>query len=295
MSENKESKFELEEIKFAQNFIIEVGKNLKDLHSNISKYNEELGKGNFPTTLKLLKKISTKINNLTTLLKQNDKKYLISLEDQLSNIKKWINDENSLREYKKSQYKDYFLHNLFDKFKSCELDVKGNFPIFKCNNFKFELDTRKMTSKLIYGGDKEKVDTFDDWNLESISHSIKNFYDYFEKIHIDEELKIIYQSYINCRNKNPESVVEWVPIFDILSEYVQTKQNVNNEFKYPEKVFFSFIIYQIFQNPNHSINGKKMGRRTATHTAAGNKNEHLWIPLNKEDLLGENIMYLSFR
>jgi hypothetical protein len=295
MSENKESKFKLDEINVSQNFIIEVGKNLKDLHSNILKYNEELDKGNFPVTLKLLVKISTKTNNLDKILKQSNEIKIISLEDEVLKIKKWINNENSLREHKKSQYKDFFLHNLFDKFKSCELEVKGNFPIFKCNNFKFELDPRKMTSKLIYGGDKEKIDNFDDWNLESISNSIKNFYDFFKKIRIDEELKIIYQSYINCRNKNSESTVDWIPILDILSEYVKTKKNPNNELKYPEKVFFSFIIYLILQNPSHLIFGKKMGRRTATHTAAGNKNEHLWIPLNKEDLLGENIMYLSFK
>jgi hypothetical protein len=295
MSENKESKFNLEEINVSQNFIIEVGKNLKDLHSNILKYNEELDKGNFPVTLKLLVKITTKTNNLDKILKQNNEIKIIHLEDEVSKIKKWINDENSLREHKKSQYKDFFLHNLFNKFKSCELEVKGNFPIFKCNNFKFELDTRKMTSKLIYGGDKEKIDNFDDWNLESISNSIKNFYDFFKNINIDEELKIIYQSYINCRNKNLESAVDWIPILDILSEYLKTKQNPNNELKYPEKAFFSFLIYLILQDPSLVISGKKMGRRTATHTAAGNKNEHLWIPLNKEDLLGENIMYLSFK
>jgi hypothetical protein len=295
VSENKESQFELDEIAFTQNFIIEVGKNLKDLHSNISKYNEELDKGNFPATLKLLQKLSTKTSNLNVILKQNNEMKIIPLDDQISKIEKWINNENSLKEYKKSQYKDSFLHNLFDTFKSYELEVKGNFPIFKCNNFKFELDTRKMTSKLIYGGDKEKIGHFDDWNLESISNSIKNFYDFFKKINIDEELKIIYQSYINCRTEHSETTADWIPILDILSEYTKTKQNANNELKYPEKVFFSFIIYQILQNPNHEILGKKMGRRTATHTAAGNKNEHLWIPLNKEDLLGENIMYLSFR
>ena len=295
MSENKESQFELDEIAFTQNFIIEVGKNLKDLHSNISKYNEELDKGNFPATLKLLQKLSTKTSNLNVILKQNNEMKIIPLDDQISKIEKWINNENSLKEYKKSQYKDSFLHNLFDTFKSYELEVKGNFPIFKCNNFKFELDTRKMTSKLIYGGDKEKIGHFDDWNLESISNSIKNFYDFFKKINIDEELKIIYQSYINCRTEHLESAVDWIPILDILSEYLKTKQNPNNELKYPEKAFFSFLIYLILQDPSLVISGKKMGRRTATHTAAGNKNEHLWIPLNKEDLLGENIMYLSFK
>ena len=225
MSENEESKFKLEEINVSQNFIIEVGKNLKDLHSNILKYNEELDKGNFPATLKLLVKITTKTSNLDKILKQNNKIKIMYLEDQVLKINTWITKENSLRENKKLNYKELFLKNLFEKFKSQELEIKGNFPIFKCKNFKFELDERKITSKLIYGGDREKIEDFNDWDLEHIPNVIKKFYDFFEKISIDEELKIIYQSYMNCINKNTTTTEEWVPILDILSEYIKAKQN----------------------------------------------------------------------
>ena len=46
---------------------------------------------------------------------------------------------------------------------------------------------------------------------------------------------------------------------------------------------------------NLRISNKKITRRTATHTASGKSSEHLWIPGKTEDLIGENIMYLSFK
>ena len=101
MSENE--KFDLDQYSLIQNFITEVNKNLKDLHVHISKYNEELDKNNFPTTLKLLPKITLKINNLEKVLKQNKEITINSLDNQMSNINAWIckQKDSKIQENKK--------------------------------------------------------------------------------------------------------------------------------------------------------------------------------------------------
>ena len=84
MSENE--KFDLDQCSRIQNFMTEVNKNLKDLNVHLSKYNEELDKNNFPATLRLLPKITLKINNLEKILKQNKEIIINSLDNQMSEI-----------------------------------------------------------------------------------------------------------------------------------------------------------------------------------------------------------------
>ena len=294
MSENE--KFRLEQINDIQNYVIEVGKNLKELQSSISKYNEELDKENFPATLKLLPKISSKINNLDTILKQNNEIKISNLENEISKINSWIDIQKDLKlqETKKIKYKEFFLDNLYEKAKSKNLKVEGRFPDCHCNNFRLKLDERKLSLKLLYGGDQEKIKVFDDWNLENILNFIHNFYELFEKINLNNELKNIHESYRNCL-KNKVSEEKWVPIVDILFEYTKIKQNNNDQLIYPERIFFSFLIYKIAPNPELKIADERITTRTATHEAAGKSNDHLWIPTKVEDLLGQNIMYLSFK
>ena len=106
MSENE--KFNLDQCSRIQNFMTEVNKNLKDLNVHISKYNEELDKNNFPATLKLLPKITLKINNLEKILKQNKEITISSLDNQMSEINAWIGKQkdSKLQESKKMKYKD---------------------------------------------------------------------------------------------------------------------------------------------------------------------------------------------
>jgi len=294
MSENE--KFDLDQCSRIQNFMTEVNKNLKDLNVHLSKYNEELDKNNFPATLKLLPKITLKINNLEKILKQNKEIIINSLDNQMSEINAWIGKQkdSKLQESKKMKYKEFFLEHLYEKSKLKNLKVEGRFPDFHCNNFKLKLDERKLSLKLLYGGDNEKMKEFDSWNLDEILDYICNFYEFFKKINLENELKQIHDSFTNCL-KNKESGTEWIPIIDILSEYTKIKQKTGNEVIFPERVWFSFLIYQITEKPDLRISDKKITRRTATHTASGKSSEHLWIPIKTEDLMGENIMYLSFK
>ena len=294
MSENE--KFRLDQISNIQNYVIEIGKNLKELQSSISKYNEELDKENFPATLKLLPKITLKINNLNKILKENNEIKISYLENQVLEINTWINKQKDLelQKNKKIKYKEFFLDNLYEKSTSKKLIVEGRFPDFHCNNFKLKLDERKFSIKLLYGGDEEKMKIFEDWDLENILNYIYDFYEFFKKINLENELKQIHESYINCL-KNKGLGMEWVPIVDILSEYTKIKQNNNDQLVYPRRILFSFLIYRISENSQLRVAGEKITRRTATHTASGKSSEHLWIPTKTEDLIGENIMYLSFK
>ena len=290
MLENQ--KFSLEQINNIQNYIIIVGKNLKDLYGSIIKYNEELDDGNFPATLKLLPKISIQINNLNIMLKGNNEIKINNLENEISEIITWAGKQNDLKlqEDRKMKYKQFFISNLSEIAKSKKLEVEGAFPNFRCNNFKLKLDERKFSLKLVYGGDQEKMKVFDDWNLEKIFNYINNFYEFFEKIKLNDELEKIYESYVNCL-KNKESEEE-IGIIEVLSEY---KENTHNKIIYSERAFFSFLILKISENSDLTVLGKRISKRTATHSASGKNNEHLWIPRNTKDLIGQNIGYLYFK
>ena len=291
---SKNEKFNLDQISNIQNFINEISKNLKDLDSSILKYNKELDEENLPAILKLLPKISLKINSLNKILKQNNEIKIIHLENEIFKINMWLDEQKKLQENKKIKYKQFFLDNLYEKSKSKKLEFEGRFPGFNSNNFKLKLDEKKFNSKVVYGGDEEKMKIFEDWNLESILNYIYNFYEFFEKINLNNELKNIHAAYRNClKNKTLDD--EWVPIVDILSEYTQIKENDKNPLIYPERVFFSFLIYKISENSELKVLEARISRRTATHGAAGKINEHLWIPTKIKDLIGENIMYLSFK
>ena len=294
MLENE--KFSLEQIKNIQNYIIKVGKNLKDLYENVSKYNKELDDGNFPATITLLKKISSQIKNLNIILKENNEIKINSLENHISEINTWVSKQSDLKlkEERGIKYKIFFTENLFEKSKSKNLEFEGNFPYYRCNNFKLKLNKIKFSSTLLYGGNEEKVIMFNDWNLENILNYIENFYEFFKKINLDNELKVIHESYINClKNKGIEEA--WIPIKDILSEYVNIKQKNNEKLIYPERIFLSFLIHKISRKHELSIMGKRIITQTATHSASTNRNEHLWIPIETKDLLGANIMDLSFK
>ncbi len=246
--------------------------------------------------MKLLPKISSKINNLDKILKQNNEIKISNLENEISKINSWIDIQKDLKlqETKKIKYKEFFLDNLYEKSKSKKLKVEGRFPDFHCNNFKLKLGERKFSLKLLYGGDEEKMKVFEDWNLENILNYIYNFYEFFEKINLNNELKDIHESYRNCL-KNKVSNEKYIPIIDVLLEYTKIKQNTNNKLIYPERIFFSFLIYKIAQNPELKIADERITTRTATHGASGKSNEHLWVPTKIEDLMGQNIMYLSFK
>lgn len=293
---SKNEKFDLDQYSLIQNFITEVNKKLKDLHVHISKYNDELDKNNFPATLKLLPKITLKIKNLDKILKQNKEIAISSLDNQMLEINSWIvkQKDSKIQENKKTKYKEFFLDNLYEKSKSKKLKIEGRFPDFHCNNFKLKLDERKFSLKLLYGGDNEKMKEFDNWDLDEILDYIYNFYEFFKKTNLENELNQIHESFTNCV-KNQESSTEWVPIIGILSEYTKIKQVTGDKVPFPERVWFSFLIYKISENPNLRISDKKITRRTATHTASGKSSEHLWIPTKTEDLIGENIMYLAFK
>lgn len=293
---SKNEKFDLDQYSLIQNFITEVNKKLKDLHVHISKYNDELDKNNFPATLKLLPKITLKIKNLDKILKQNKEIAISSLDNQMLEINSWIvkQKDSKIQENKKTKYKEFFLDNLYEKSKSKKLKIEGRFPDFHCNNFKLKLDERKFSLKLLYGGDNEKMKEFDNWDLDEILDYIYNFYEFFKKTNLENELNQIHESFTNCV-KNQESRTEWVPIIGILSEYTKIKQIAGDKVPFPERVWFSFLIYKISENPNLRISDKKITRRTATHTASGKSSEHLWIPTKTEDLIGENIMYLAFK
>lgn len=293
---SKNEKFDLDQYSLIQNFITEVNKKLKDLHVHISKYNDELDKNNFPATLKLLPKITLKIKNLDKILKQNKEIAISSLDNQMLEINSWIvkQKDSKIQENKKTKYKEFFLDNLYEKSKSKKLKIEGRFPDFHCNNFKLKLDERKFSLKLLYGGDNEKMKEFDNWDLDEILDYIYNFYEFFKKTNLENELNQIHESFTNCV-KNQESRTEWVPIIGILSEYTKIKQVTGDKVPFPERVWFSFLIYKISENPNLRISDKKITRRTATHTASGKSSEHLWIPTKTEDLIGENIMYLAFK
>ena len=214
----------------------------------------------------------------------------------MSEINSWLGKQkdSKLQENKKIKYKEFFLDNLYKKSKLKNLKVEGRFPDFHCNNFKLKLDERKLSLKLLYGGDKEKMKEFDNWNLDEILDYICNFYEFFKKINLENELKQIHESYRNCL-KNKTSDDEWVSIVDILSEYTKIKQNNNDQLIYPKRIFFSFLIYKIAPNPELKIADERITTRTATHGAAGKSNDHLWIPTKVEDVIGQNIMYLSFK
>ena len=289
---SKNEKFNLDQSNKIQNYVIEVGKNLKDLHLNILKYNEELGEENFAATYNLLLKLSLKINDLDKILKQNKEIKISGLDNEIVQINTWVKNQNDpdLLKKNKIKYKQFFKYNLDEKSKSKKLQVKGLFPKFECNNFKLKLNESNFSLALIYGGDEEKMKKFEDWNLENILNYIINFYKFFEKINLEDELKVIHESYENCL-KNKSLNEESVPVIDILAEYIKIKEKII----YPKRILFSFLIYKISKNPNMSVMGKRITKKTATRLASSKSDYHLWIPRNMEDQIGENIMYLSFK
>ena len=293
---SKNEKFNLDQSNKIQNYVIEVGKNLKDLHLNILKYNEELGEENFAATYNLLLKLSLKINDLDKILKQNKEIKISGLDNEIVQINTWVKNQNDpdLLKKNKIKYKQFFKYNLDEKSKSKKLQVKGLFPKFECNNFKLKLNESNFSLALIYGGDEEKMKKFEDWNLENILNYIIDFYKFFEKINLEDELKVIYESYENCL-KNKSLDEESVPVIDILAEYIKIKEKIKDKLIYPKRILFSFLIYKISKNPNISVMGKRITKKTATRLASSKSDYHLWIPRNMEDQIGENIMYLSFK
>jgi len=293
---SKNEKFNLDQSNKIQNYVIEVGKNLKDLHLNILKYNEELGEENFAATYNLLLKLSLKINDLDKILKQNKEIKISGLDNEIVQINTWVKNQNDpdLLKKNKIKYKQFFKYNLDEKSKSKKLQVKGLFPKFECNNFKLKLNESNFSLALIYGGDEEKMKKFEDWNLENILNYIIDFYKFFEKINLEDELKVIYESYENCL-KNKSLDEESVPVIDILTEYIKIKEKIKEKIIYPKRILFSFLIYKISKNPNISVMGKRITKKTATRLASSKSDYHLWIPRNMEDQIGENIMYLSFK
>ena len=293
---SKNEKFNLDQINKIQNYVIEVGKNLKDLHLNILKYNEELGKQNFAATYNLLLKLSLKINDLDKILKQNKEIKISGLDNEIIQINTWVKNQKDpdLLKKNKIKYKQFFKYNLDEKSKSKKLQVKGLFPKFECNNFKLKLNESNFSLALIYGGDEEKMKKFEDWDVENILNYISNFYKFFEKINLEDELKVIHESYENCL-KNKSLDEESVPVIDILAEYIKIKEKIKDKLIYPKRILFSFLIYKISKNPNISVMGKRITKKTATRLASSKSEYHLWIPRNMEDQIGENIMYLSFK
>ena len=293
---SKNEKFNLDQINKIQNYVIEVGKNLKDLHLNILKYNEELGKENFAATYNLLIKLSLKINDLDKILKQNKEIKISGLDNEIVQINTWVKNQKDpdLLKKNKIEYKQFFKYNLDEKSKSKKLQVKGLFPKFECNNFKLKLNENNFSLALIYGGDEEKMKKFEDWDVENILNYISNFYKFFEKINLEDELKVIHESYENCL-KNKSLDEESVPVIDILAEYIKIKEKIKDKLIYPKRILFSFLIYKISKNPNISVMGKRITKKTATRLASSKSEYHLWIPRNMEDQIGENIMYLSFK
>lgn len=293
---SKNEKFNLDQSNKIQNYVIEVGKNLKDLHLNILKYNEELGEENFAATYNLLLKLSLKINDLDKILKQNKEIKISGLDNEIVQINTWVKNQNDpdLLKKNKIKYKQFFKYNLDEKSKSKKLQVKGLFPKFECNNFKLKLNESNFSLALIYGGDEEKMKKFEDWDAENILNYISNFYKFFEKINLEDELKVIHESYENCL-KNKSLNEESVPVIDILAEYIKIKEKIKDKLIYPKRILFSFLIYKISKNPNISVMGKRITKKTATRLASSKSEYHLWIPRNMEDQIGENIMYLSFK
>ena len=285
------SKFGINKLNEIVEHLSSISKQIKDLATLVSNYNSDIEKKDFPSTLKWLPKIDEKNKTLCSFLEKNDNLKLPYIENQTNLIKSWIEKENSLKEQRGKKYTNDTLDKIGEHFK--ELLLKGHYPCFSSKNFKFNLDSKKYKIHLFYGGDEEKIQTFDGWNLTDLSSTLKKFYEYFNKIELNAEIKIIFDCYNESLGKKSQLSGEWVLVNEVLSLYVEKKKNQKISLPYPDRIFFSFLIFRIF-NQELIIEQKRLAKRTATHAASVKKDEHLWLPLNDDDLFGENIMYLKF-
>ena len=287
------SKYDVAELNISIEFLQNVIKQVKDVKNVVADYNQELEKNNFPSTLKFLKKIEEKNKRITDILKKYQNYKIIFLENFSSSINSWIQNEKNLKGKKQENYITSFFDCLDEHFKSNNLPLSGHKPKLNSKNFYFYVVEWKLKINIFYGGDEEKFQSIDSWNLFELTSILKKFYNDFSKFNYNDELKIIYQSYEQCVKKNDQNLGEWVSINNIMKLYVEEKEKIQNKLPYPERVFFSFLISSLLDK-EIVFEGKRLGKRTATHSAAVKKDEHLWLPKSSTDLQGDNVMYLKF-
>lgn len=293
MENGIKNKYDVTELNISIEFLQNMIKQVKDMKNVVTNYNQELETNNFPSTLKLLKKIQEKNNRISDILKKHQNFKILFLENYTVEIDLWIQNEKNLKGKKQENYISSFFDCLAEHFKTNNLPLNGHKPKLSSKNFYFYLDDRKLKINIVYGGDEEKFQSIDNWDLSELTSILKKFYDDFSKLNYNEELKIIYQSYEQCVKKNDQNFGAWISINEIMKLYVEEKKKIQIKLLYPERTFFSFLISSLLDK-EIVFEGKRLGKRTATHSAAVKRDEHLWLPRGSNDLQGDNVMYLKF-
>lgn len=287
------NKFEVKKLNDFIEFLQTLIKPTKEHASLIQKYHAEMKQKNFPATLKLIPKLMEKNKQLIELLKRNPDSKIMQLENYLLEFEGWLSYEKNQESDRRIQYTSEFMSNLARHFKESNLNLEGNDPKLTCKNFKFILDSIKLKINIMYGGDEEKFKSLESWNLLELTNTVKNFYDYFDKLNLQDEMKIIFDCYVSIIKSKNQQLGDWIQINEILNKYFHEKENRKIELPYSKSAIFSYLIYKITHD-QVTVEQKRVGKRTATHSATIKKDEHLWIPRTNEDLVGENIMYLNF-
>lgn len=294
MNDEKNLEYILKNLIDSYNQNLKINKIMKDIISILQCYQKETSDKNFPVLLKSLSKIDTKTKNLTENinLEKNDK--ILSIETIIENLSEWTKKEHDGEDAQRTLYKENFLKSLNNNFKTPHLEWKGHFPNFYCQNFKIKVDSSKYRLLLYYGGDEEKMLYIDGWNYSETASNIMKFYQFFSQLDFSKELDTMFKAYSNYLKKSDKAFGDWLPIISIMDEFFQIRKTENLKLIYPERIFFSFVVFKIREMKIKTNNGYRVGKRTATHGAASSKEHHLWLPMSDDDLLGENTMYLNF-
>ena len=194
MDSELKNKFDISKLDESLTYFQTILKQIKDIQTSISNYNLELENNNYPLTLKLLPKIEDKLKKFSQTQQKFPELKIEFLENYVSQINSWISNEKNLKPKKRQHYVDSFFNQMGDHFKSCNLPLNGHNPTFSSKNFKFILDSNKLKINIVYGGDEEKMHLFDGLSLTDVSLTIKNFYEYFDKLELsllNVELSVI--------------------------------------------------------------------------------------------------------
>jgi hypothetical protein len=293
-------------IKYLEEYLkqaLTVNKNIKEIIRSLQKYHAESSEDSFPEIQTLLAKTSNKLENLQSKVNSiNQDKIVRILND-------WLNEEKTGLKKKSDDYFERFTIDLQKNLNDFGFDLKGHFPNFHVGNVKVKSDPTKIRISLVYGGDEEKISNIQGFDGKAVASTIKSFYEYVEKIDYQKEIDSIFTAYLQTIRKGGDNAGSWSPIIKVMNEYIMlwNSSEHNRAFfvnpskdafreigPYSSRIIFSYILYKILQS-NLTAKGRyRLNKKTAIHGAASKQEEHLWLPITKEDIQGENAMYLNF-
>lgn len=282
--------------------LAQLSKQIKDISKLLHTYNEHTKNKNLPKMIDLHKNIEQKMNSLQPLLH-------FSPSDSFPSFVEWIRVEKEKLNKNRDEYLETFARELRKLSESEKLQFRGRLPQFTIGNFKIQVDNLKLKMSLVFGGDEEKLEDISVLDGHIVVTKITQFYRHMKTYNIKDELASIFGAYVNIIRKEGLQIGAPVSIIKVMNEYVMLYNGLEHNKKfftnpdvrsfrqlgpYSTRIIFSYLLYRILrERPAH--NNFKLNKKVAIHAAAQKYEEHLWIPIADDDVIGENIMYLYFK